>query len=232
MPSIGVLPQKQKSSCPGVEIGQRQVSLESSNSEQVWPLWICTAFASGSGSDGNDFNRICRSRCAPRGRGLLAGSFFTVLITPPLSRTRQRREILPMTALRLTPISAAISRQERPASKWIFRASTRSVVQVCKIEGMSSVPSCDPFGIALALRCTEAAAPKRPYLRFAIVTDGKQSVLDRGPDALLNQRPGNAGDTGAVGALSHKFLEIGNGRKRQGYGYTVSLGFFRGHAKS
>src|ERR1700756_4690892 len=114
MPSSGVLPQKQKSSCPGVEIGQRQVSLESSNSEQVWPLWIGASSATGSASCGNDFSRICRSRLPPPAGLVPSGCFLGERITP-VSRIKLSREILPITALRLTPISLAISRQERPA---------------------------------------------------------------------------------------------------------------------
>jgi hypothetical protein len=45
-----VLPQKQKSSAPGVLIGQRHlVSLNSSN-EQQFPLWIGSSSAAGRGS--------------------------------------------------------------------------------------------------------------------------------------------------------------------------------------
>src|ERR1700753_563615 len=135
-----------------------------------------------------------------------------------LSRLRLSREILPVAALRLTPMVAAISRQERPAAKPPFRSSSRSSVQVCA--SMCRV-QWDPFGIVLAPETVEHA----PRIRVAIVTDGKQPVLDREPDAFLDQRPGDAGNAGAVGALSHKFLEIGNGRKRQSDGNAVCLGF-------
>src|SRR5215471_11151558 len=231
MPPSGVLPQKQKSACPGVEIGQRQVSLLSSNSEQVWPLWIGSSSTTGSASEANDFKRICRNFCTPRGRLAHEAS---LLVLParmtPLSRERLSRVILPITALRLTPISLAISRHDRPAAKWSFRASIRSVVQVCKTEGMGSLPGWILSGSRWPAR--EPNQPRlNPHSRFAIVTDGKQPVLDREPDAFFDQRPGDAGNAGAVGALSHEFLEIGNGRKRQSYWDAISLGFLGGHDK-
>jgi hypothetical protein len=47
MPSTGVLPQKQKSSAPGVLIGQRHRSLLSSSSEQRRSLTIGSSWIGG-----------------------------------------------------------------------------------------------------------------------------------------------------------------------------------------
>src|SRR4029077_13813501 len=68
-------------------------------------------------------------------------------------------------------------------------------------------------------------------LRLPIVTDRQQSVLDGETNAFLDQCPRDAWNAGTMGALSHQFFEIGDGRERQGHGNAVSLGFFRGHAK-
>src|SRR5437899_6461208 len=65
--------------------------------------------------------------------------------------------------------------------------------------------------------------------RPAIVANRQKPVLDGETDAFLDQSPCDAGNAGAVGALSHQFFEIGDGRERQGYGNAVSLGFFGGH---
>src|SRR5215475_4789665 len=130
MPLSGVLPQKQKSAAPGVLIGQRHRSLVSSNSEQACPLWIVSISSIGSGSADTGFSRNCRSvGCAFR-RDLVSAGFRAGPRTPALSRVRLRREILPITAFRLTPIVAAISRQDSPASKPLLRRARRSVVQV------------------------------------------------------------------------------------------------------
>src|SRR5882724_11767220 len=104
MPSIGVLPQKQKSAAPGVLIGQRHLSLLSSNSEQECPLWIESSSTTGSGSMGTAFNRKCRSVAEAFGREEGSAAFRAGRLTPGLSRVRFIREILPMTAFRLTPI--------------------------------------------------------------------------------------------------------------------------------
>src|SRR5437588_656273 len=63
----------------------------------------------------------------------------------------------------------------------------------------------------------------------AIVANRQKPVLDGETDAFLDQSPCDAGNAGAVGALSHQFFQIGDGRERQGYGNAVSLGFFGGH---
>src|SRR5882757_10666387 len=65
--------------------------------------------------------------------------------------------------------------------------------------------------------------------RLAVVADRQKPVLDGETDAFLDQGSCDAGNAGAVGALSHQFFEIGDGRERQGYGNAVSLGFFGGH---
>ena len=70
-----------------------------------------------------------------------------------------------------------------------------------------------------------------PGLRLAVVADREQPILDGEPNALLDQGPCNAGNAGAVGALSHQLFEIADGRERQGDRNAVGFGFFRGHAK-
>src|SRR6478609_6164406 len=67
--------------------------------------------------------------------------------------------------------------------------------------------------------------------RLAIVADRQQPVLDGEPNAFLDQGPCNAGNAGAVGALSHQLFEIGDGGERQRNRNTVGCGFFCGHAK-
>src|SRR6516162_7204320 len=53
-----------------------------------------------------------------------------------LGRDRPRRFILPMTALRVTPISRAIWLHERPAWRQRFSRSMRSEVQVAQFADM------------------------------------------------------------------------------------------------
>src|ERR1700733_2975884 len=138
-----------------------------------------------------------------------------------------------MTALRLTPMSPAISRQDRPASKRLFRSSMRSAVQVRWLASMlmfsqatsHHAESCWP-------RCLRTAAPRRfPLWRLAVVADRKQPVLDGEPNAFLDQRPCDAGNAGAVGALSHQLFEIGDGGERQRYRMPVGFGLSSGDAK-
>src|SRR6478609_8338595 len=148
-------------------------------------------------------------------------------------RVRLRRDSLPMTALRLTPMSAAISRQERPASKCCLSSSMRSSVQVCEEvgerTGMCNGPRLQMSAIRLSrsVRLTFGARS-----RLAIVANRQKPVLDGETDAFLDQGTCDAGNAGAVGALSHQLLQIGDGRERQGYGNAVSLGFFGGHGRT
>src|ERR1019366_8558543 len=84
----------------------------------------------------------------------------------------------------------------------------------------------------VGLVVVRTAAPRRlPLWRLAIVPDRKQPVLDGEPNAFLDQGPCDAGNAGAVGALSHQPFEIGDGRERQRNRNTVGFGFFCGHAK-
>src|SRR3954468_24646850 len=135
-------------------------------------------------------------------------------------RVRPRRESLPITALRLTPISAAISRQERPASKWPLRRSTRSVVQVGPNANMFTVP-----------HSVDRCALEFPSGRLAVVADRKQPVLDGEPNAFLDQGLCDAGNAGTVGALSHQFYEVADGRECQRDWNAVGFGFFCSHGE-
>ena len=89
------------------------------------------------GIGGCEYRVLAPGRCFRPGA---APAFFPARGSPALSRVRLSRESLPMTALRLTPMSAAIWRQERPASKQLFRRSMRSVVQVGAMAGMPGIP--------------------------------------------------------------------------------------------
>ena len=101
----------------------------------------------------------------------------------------------------------------------------RSSVQVGWLAGMLMIPS---YGSPLS---SEPPPPKFPLWRLAIVADRKQPVLDGEPNAFLDQGPCDAGNAGAVGALSHQLFEIADGRERQRNRNTVGFGFFCGHAK-
>jgi hypothetical protein len=68
-----------------------------------------------------------------------------------------------------------------------------------------------------------------PSGRPAVIADCKQPVLDGEPNAFLDQGLRDAGNAGTVGALSHQFFEIGDGRERQGDWNAVGFGFFRSH---
>jgi len=76
----------------------------------------------------------------------------------PSSRARLRRESLPMTALRLTPISPAIWRHDSPAAKHLFSSSTRSSVQVGWLARMWMVPGYEAFAPCFLL----ASLPSEP----------------------------------------------------------------------
>src|ERR1700754_3401653 len=78
--------------------------------------------------------------------------------------------------------------------------------------------------LARSVRLTSGAR-SRP----AVVANRQKPVLDGETDAFLDQGTCDAGNAGAVGALSHQLLQVGDGRERQGYGNAVSLGFFGGH---
>src|SRR5436305_6024879 len=67
----------------------------------------------------------------------------TGLANMSLGRDRPRRFILPMTALRVTPISRAIWLQVSPASKQRLRRSTRSELQVAAFASMLIALRCD-----------------------------------------------------------------------------------------
>src|SRR5450755_1390207 len=101
------------------------------------------------------------------------------------SRARLRRESLPITAFRLTPISAAISRQDSPASKRIFRSSRRSVVHVRSLAGMFDGPQVTADQILLALFCL---IPSR-VLYGALPLSRPLSRIDSSPSLMASRIP-------------------------------------------
>src|ERR1700742_5227100 len=114
-----------------------------------------------------------------------------------------------MTALRLTPISPAICRHDRPASKWVFRSSIRSSVQVGSLAGILKVPKYEP----------SRRLPQRPLHRrssrpnaasrcLAVVADRQQPVLDGEANTFLDQGSGNAWYARPVSSLSDQLFEI------------------------
>src|SRR6516165_3621229 len=101
------------------------------------------------------------------------------------------------------------------------------------IEGHDLGSKFDPFRILLAW-CLDRTASIAKFLlrRLAVIADGEQSILDGIANTFFNQCPRDAWNAGAVGALFHQFFEKGDGRKRQGHGNAVGLGFLCGHAKT
>src|SRR5262245_60193108 len=126
-PLTALAPQKPKSRLPGSLIGQRHVPSPSSAHEQRGPGSTGAASTTGSGSA----RRADRMSCwVTRRRDTFRRSRFGVAI---VKRERWRRLILPMTALRLTPISTAIWPHDSPAAKQLFSCSMRSAVHVLPI---------------------------------------------------------------------------------------------------
>src|SRR6202035_5884775 len=104
--------------------------------------------------------------------------------------------------------------------------------QVGSLANILMVPSYESsLRIRLASLSSEPPCPEGPLWRLAIVADRKQPVLDGEPNTFLDQGPCDAGNAGAVGALSHQLFEIADGGERQRNRNAVGFGFFRGHAK-
>src|SRR6266550_9365496 len=85
------------------------------------------------------FGRGCFERqvLAVFGRASLAARLCSsCLAITSLGRDRPRRFILPMTALRVTPISRAVWPHESPAWRRRFSSSMRSEVQVAQFADM------------------------------------------------------------------------------------------------
>jgi hypothetical protein len=66
-------------------------------------------------------------------------------------RDRPRRFILPMTALRVTPISRAIWLQVSPALKWRLSSSTRSESHVTRTVDRTAVARWKDMLVGLAM---------------------------------------------------------------------------------
>src|SRR5262249_14615084 len=145
----------------------------------------------------------------------------------PLRRDNCRREILPMTALRLTPSSLAISRQVPPRSNRVFRSSTRSGVQTGMMPTIVFKPRVFFSSPMLPPRNSADAFASRMLVvrRFAVVADRQQPVLDRVTDALLDQGPRDPRHAGAMRALPHQSLEKADRGNRKRHGNPVRFGF-------
>ena len=222
-----MLPQKQKSFCTGrlrsasgifprlIRAASRQCSLRIGASRLLAPRTLLQ-------------HLILQPRHRSR-RGLSRLLSRRAVASGPFSRVSLRRESFPITALRLTPISSAISRQASPAAKPRFMSSSVSV----RLNGRA----CDDPGLRgvrsgwLASQSSNRRA-RRSLRALAVVADRQQPVLDGKPDAFLDQGPCDAGNAGAVGALSHQLFEIADGGERQRNRNAVGFGFFCGHAKT
>ncbi len=128
-------PQNAKSAAPGSLIGQRHLPCESSTSEQclVLSTGASTSITSSATLGASAPIRRRSRRWVEslgrwtRGRRERAGTRAARASESP------RRLILPITALRLTPIWAAICLQVRPATTQFRSWSTRSGVQVSRV---------------------------------------------------------------------------------------------------
>jgi hypothetical protein len=111
-PSAVLLPQKLKSGVPTEPIGQRHLRAVRLNSEQGSGLTtsVTTGSAANSALSAIRWVRTCGRRGDDAARGTPGAA-----VRRP--RERPSRFILPMTALRETPISLAIWAQESPALK-------------------------------------------------------------------------------------------------------------------
>jgi hypothetical protein len=88
-------------------------------------------------AQGNAANLCKRQVLGVLGRVSLAARLCSsCLPITSLGRDRPRRFILPMTALRVTPISRAVWPHERPAWRQRFSSSMRSEVQVAQFADM------------------------------------------------------------------------------------------------
>jgi hypothetical protein len=135
-PARASLPQNAKSAAPGWLIGQRHLPWASSKSEQHCPP---STKASGAavGSARNIAFAASRNsrRCEGSRGGRTCGGHARAGTAAGRPGDRPRRWILPMTALRVTPISAAIWLQVRPATTQFRSCSTRSGFQVATGDG-------------------------------------------------------------------------------------------------
>src|SRR5262245_121782 len=123
-PSTALPPQKPKSRLPGSLIGQRHFPSHSSASEHRGSCGTGTSSTAGGGA----LRRAVRMSCWVTSRS--ATLRCRGLAITRSRGARRRRLILPMTALRLTPISSAIWLQDSPASKQLFSCATRAAVHV------------------------------------------------------------------------------------------------------
>jgi hypothetical protein len=136
---MAALPQKMKSPAPpsqaGPLSGQRHLPRSRSSSEQGCALATAAsaAAASATGAPSDHINR--RSCRCPAGRGRRARGEQGCAAPGGRPGDRPRRWILPMTALRVTPIWAAIWLQVKPLTTELRSCSTRSGVQVSIVMG-------------------------------------------------------------------------------------------------
>ena len=150
-----VLPQKVKSTVPTPPMGQRQLRVVKSSNEQGSALTTSPAI----GADAKSTLSLSRwfSTCGRRidtlrhSRGAVGR----------LPRDKPSRLILPITALRETPISFAICAQDRPALTPLFSCATRSAVHG-SARDRSPAPPRLASDISFPARSTFADRVRRP----------------------------------------------------------------------
>src|SRR5262245_38708607 len=124
MPPAVILPQKLRLAVPAALIGQRHFCGARLRREQGSALTTSSRTCSGENitSSPNRCVRTCGRRLDTATR-----------VPDPVAlrpRDKPKRLILPMTALRETPISRAICPHVRPALRQVVRIARRSVVEV------------------------------------------------------------------------------------------------------
>src|SRR5215475_12526765 len=107
--------------------------------------------------------RFERQAIGVLGRASLAARLCSsCLPITSLGRDRPRRLILPMTALRVTPISLAVWPHERPALRQRFSSSMRSEVQVVHFADM--LIALAPRVIGVMSRSEDAGSVAKSWL--------------------------------------------------------------------
>ncbi len=123
------------------------------------------------------------------------------LVGRPAARQIEPGTALPITALRLTPMSAAISRQDSAGLEVLFQKFD-AFVGPGRRKSVQRTGMCNGPRLQMsAIRLRDPSASRSARVRPAIVADRQKPVLDGETDAFLDQCPRDAGNAGAVGAL-------------------------------
>jgi hypothetical protein len=173
------LPQKPKSALPGSPSGQRHPPPARSSSEQRRALSTGGASVAAAGSARASAATACRMRAIRDGRA--GARVRAVRIRPGIAPglrpvDRPRRLILPMTALRVTPISAAIWLQVIPAVTHCWSCCTRSVVQVVELVAEFVAEFMDGPREQPATRRRQSEGRDRPFGDSGMAPPARQSV--------------------------------------------------------